>query len=317
MTKRWILYSVLTIVLAIGVVVVMEKRNGNTNVTMKNDIEESSNNQVTGKTLDWIEKVEKIFNRKGTIQENVFKITFPRSDLKVKVDEIPVQPGLALTSWIALKPVDSHVVLMGDLVLLEKEVDPVVTKLETSGLEVTALHNHLIGESPKVMYLHISGHGEPVQLAGKVKDAIALTNTPLTSSAPGQTQSTAELQKMESILGYQGKQAGDVIQFSIPRKEPITETGIDIPPVMGTAHSINFQVSPEKKAAVAGDLVLVGNEVNPVIQSLRAHGISVTAVHNHMLTESPRLFFLHFWAYDNPEKLAHGMKEALNKTNSK
>lgn len=259
--------------------------------------------------------VEKVFGRKGVVQGDVFKITFPRSDLRVNIGEILFEPGLALTSWVAFKPIGSQTMIMGDLVLLEGEVMPVMSRLVASGVEVTGLHNHLAGESPKVMYMHYYGRGEPTKLAEAMKVAITLTKTPLTPTQPQQSPSTVDWTKVESILGWTGQRKGNLLQISVPRAETITENGMDVPPSMGVANAINFQMVREK-AATTGDFVLLAREVNPVIKALTEHGIAVTAIHNHMLTESPRLFFLHFWAVDNPEQLAKGLKAALDKTNS-
>jgi hypothetical protein len=263
---------------------------------------------------DW-QEVEKVFNRKGTVQDDVFKVTFPRSDLKVKIGEVSIEPGLALTSWVAFKLIGSHAMIMGDLVLLEGEVIPVMSKLVEGGVEVTGLHNHIMSESPKVMYLHYFGQGEPTKLAETMKAVIAVTKTPLTSPQTQQSPSTINWTKVESIIGWTGQHKGDLLQISIPRAETITENGMDIPPSMGVANAINFQMIGEK-AATTGDFVLLGSEVNPVVKTLIEHGIAVTAIHNHMLTESPRLFFLHFWAVDDPEQLAKGLRAALDKTNS-
>ena len=205
---------------------------------------------------------------------------------------------------------------MGDLVLIEEEVIPVMSKLIASGVEVTGLHNHLAGESPRVMYMHFYGQDEPTKLAETMKSALSLTGTPIASSPQAQSETTQiDWSKVESILGKAGKRKGNLLQFSIPRAETITENGMNIPPSMGVANAINFQMVGEK-AATTGDFVLLASEVNPVVKALTEHNIAVTAIHNHMLTESPRLFFLHFWGVDEPKKLARGLKAALDKTNS-
>jgi hypothetical protein len=259
--------------------------------------------------------VEKVFGQKGVVEGDVFKITFPRSDLRVKIGEISIEPGLALTSWVAFKPIGSQTMIMGDLVLLDREVIPVMSKLVASGVEVTGLHNHIINESPRVMYMHYYGQGEPTKLAETMKAVIAYTKTPLTPPQPKQPSSTIDWTKVESILGWTGQHKGNLLQISVPRAETITENGMDIPPSMGVTNTINFQMVGEK-AATTGDFVLISSEVNPVVKALTEHGIAVTAIHNHMLTESPRLFFLHFWAVDESEKLAQGLKAALDKINS-
>jgi hypothetical protein len=269
---------------------------------------------ASGQTPDW-QMVEKVFGRKGAAQGDVFRITFPRTDFRVKIGEITIEPGLALTSWVAFKTIGSQTMIMGDLVLLEGEVIPVMSKLVASGLEVTGLHNHLAGESPRVMYMHYYGQGESTKLAETMKAAIALTKTPLTPPQPQQSPSTIDWTKVESILGQTGQHKGNLLQISIPRAETITENGMDVPLSMGVANAINFQMVGEK-AVTTGDFALLASEVNPVVKALTGHGIAVTAIHNHMITESPRLFFLHFWGLDDPEQLAKGLKAALDKTNS-
>lgn len=263
-------------------------------------------------TQDW-EKVEKILGKKGTANGNTFKIIFPRFDLNVKVGNIPVEAGLALTSWIGFQPIGNTAMIMGDLVILDREVSPVMTKLLSEGIQVTALHNHLIGESPPIKYMHFSANGEPADLAQKIKAALALTKTSLTS--PQAKKSFVNWKTVELILGRAGKTNGNLLQVSVPRIEAITEHGIAIPPSMGTATAINFQ-RVGTKAATAGDFVLLAGEVEPVAQALTEHGIAVTAIHNHMLLESPRLFMLHFWGVGTPDDLAQGVRNALEQTNS-
>lgn len=265
-------------------------------------------NQNEWKTL------EQIFGRKGTVQDNVFKVTFPRSDLKVKVGEVMIEAGLALTGWLAFKPHENETMMMGDLVLLDTEVPQVISKLSSSGIDITGLHNHLISEMPSVMYLHVEGHGEAKKLAESVKTALAQTGTPLTQASVPTQPSAFDWSKVEAIMGQKGHRSGDLLQLSISRSEPIKENTTVIPPFMGVASPINFQAVGEK-AVTTGDFVLLANEVNPVVRALTEHGITVTAIHNHMLIESPRLFFLHFWGFDDPEKLARGLKAALEKTN--
>lgn len=268
---------------------------------------------VLAQTTDWTE-TEKIFGRKGTAQGEVFKIAFPRADLNVKVGEVMIEPALALTSWIAFKKIENQTMIMGDLVLLDAEIAPVMNKIVASGLEVTALHNHIVNESPSIMYMHFGGHGDPKELAGKMKAVLALTGTPMTPPAPPAT-TQIDWSKVEATLGVTGQRKGNVLQLGIPRAEKITENGMEVPPFMGMATAINIQKVGEK-VATTGDFVLLAEEVNSVVKALTENGIAVTALHNHMLFESPRLFFLHFWGFDAPEKLATGLKAALNKMNS-
>jgi biotin operon repressor len=213
----------------------------------------------------------------------------------------------------------SHAMVMGDLVLLETEINPVLAKLEDNGFEISAVHNHVINEQPRVMYMHYMGHGDEAKLAQVMKDALALTATPMGSppAAPAtQPALGADFKKVQDIMGVAGKERGGVLQFGIARKEKITMAeGMEVPGFMGTATAINFQPTA-KGAAITGDFVMTASEVNPVIRELKKGGIQITALHSHMLDESPRLFFMHFWANDDPVKLARTLRAALEKTNS-
>jgi hypothetical protein len=271
---------------------------------------------------DW-SGVEQVFGKKGSIQDGVFKITLPRFDLKVKIGEFSVEPGLALTSWIGfikagdnMTAMDGNTMLMGDLVLLDKEVAPVIAKLVSENLEITALHNHIVGESPSIKYLHFSGKGDAVKLAEAIKSVISVTGTPFTAPQSQNLAIASDWSKVEAILGTGGKRNGNLLQYGFPRLEKLTDSGMEMPPYMGMSTGINFQMDGAK-AAITGDFVLLAEEVNPVVKALTENGIAVTAIHNHMLYDNPRLFMLHFWAVDSPEKLAKGLKEALDKTNSK
>ena len=269
---------------------------------------------VLAEQRDW-QGVESALGRKGTVQEDMLKVAFPRTDLSVKVGEVPVEPGLALTSWIGFKGTEKNAMMMGDLVLLEREVAPVMAQLLAKGIEVTALHNHILNESPIVMYLHFSGNGDPRKLAEAMRSALSLTGTPTVMLPPVTSQTTAvDWTRVETIIAKTGQKKGNLLQLSFPRKETIKEHEMDVPPFMGMATGINIQ-AVGNKAATTGDFVLLADEVNPVVKALTSHNIAVTAIHSHMLHESPRLFFLHFWGYDEPEKLARGLKAALNQTN--
>jgi hypothetical protein len=284
----------------------------------------------TGQTtpFDW-KPVEQAIGKAGTVQpDGVYKIGLPRTDLHVKVGDVEVKPTLALGSWIAFRKMAAQTMVMGDLVLTEDEVAPVMSKLQEGKIEITALHNHLLNETPRVMYMHISGQGDAVKLAQAIHDALALSMTPL--SAPPTAQQTAAQQpeqidldtkQLDQILGRTGKPNGGVYQFAVARTERIFEgeqsRGDEaIPPSMGLATAINFQPTGAGRAAITGDFVLVAGEVNPVIAALRQNGIAVTALHSHMLDDSPHLFFMHFWANDDALKLARGLRAALDKTNS-
>jgi hypothetical protein len=264
--------------------------------------------------------VDTALGRTGQMQPGgVYKFAMPRKDLKVTKDGITVAPGLALGSWAAFVKVGDQAMVMGDLVLTEDEVEPVMMSLQQNGIEQTSIHNHLLGESPHIMYMHIEGHGDPAVLAKSLASALALTKTPLpTPNAPAATQPSIDIDTagIDKALGYSGKVNGSIFQFSVPRAEKIMEGDMEIPPAMGTATAINFQPTGQGKAAISGDFVLLASEVNPVIRALRTNGIDVTAVHNHMLRDEPHLYFMHFWANDDAVKLAHGLRAALDVTNS-
>jgi Domain of Unknown Function (DUF1259) len=262
-------------------------------------------------------KIDEVLGRSGELRGDVYKVSLPRTDLKITADGVAIKPGLALGSWVAFKPSASHVMVMGDLVLLEGELNPVLSKMQDNGIEISAVHNHVLNEQPRVVYMHYMGHGDEERLARAMKEALALSGTPMgpPSAAPAQA-SGFDWSKVQETLGVKGNERGGVLQFGVPRKEKITTTdGTEVPAFMGTATAINFQPT-SKGVAITGDFVLIGAEVNPVIRELRKAGIQITALHSHMLDESPRLFFMHFWANDDAIKLARGLRAALEKTNS-
>jgi hypothetical protein len=249
--------------------------------------------------------------------DGAIKFGMPRKDLKVTANGVAIKPGLALGSWAAFANVGGKTEAMGDLVLTETEVGPVMQSLLSSGIEVTALHNHLLFEQPRVMYMHFHGMGDGVQIARALREALGKTATP--PDAPTQAQPAAidlDAKQIDSILGHKGTNNGGIYQFAVARSEKIMMDGSQIPNSMGIATAINFQQLGAGKAAITGDFVLLASEVNPVMRALRDNGIAVTAVHSHMLTEEPRLFFMHFWAQDDALKLARGLRAALDKTHS-
>lgn len=264
------------------------------------------------KAAGW-EEVEKVFKQKGKAQGEMYKLTFPRSDLSVRMGDVTLEPALGLTSWIGFRKMGGKAMMMGDLVLLEKEVAPVQSALVSKGIDITAIHNHLIGSNPPVIYLHVGAHGDPGKLASAIRAALSATGTPMTAPTSAEVKKTPDWSKVEKIFGKSGQKKGNVLQMSFNRKEIITENGMEIPPFLGVAFPVNLQMV-DGKAASTGDFVLLAKEVNPVIAALVQNGITVTAVHSHMLFENPRLFFLHWWAYDDPEKVARGLKAALDKT---
>ena len=266
--------------------------------------------------INW-QNVDDAFGRKPAISGDVHRYGFPRTDLMVTLDGVTIKPALALGGWVAFKPMPGGAMVMGDLVLLEAEINPVMAKLIEGGLEITAVHNHLLRATPATFYMHVGGHGDPVKMAAAIHDALAVSKTPLVAPAavappPAIDLDTAHL---DEIIGAKGQANGGVYQFNVPRRDPITEGGMRLSPVgpLGLAIGINFQPTGGGKAAITGDFVLMGDEVKPVIKALRANGIDVTAVHSHMLDEQPRLFFLHFWANDDAMKLARGLRAALSK----
>ena len=268
---------------------------------------------------DW-KQVEDAMDRPGQTQPgDVIKFSMPRKDLRITLKGVDIKPPLALGSWAAFKRDGGTAMVMGDLVLTEDEVEPVMKKLQEGGIEETALHNHLMWESPRVMYMHISGHGDAAQMAKAIHEALMLSKTPAPDASPA-AQAVTDLgfdqKQLEQILGHTGKVNGGVLQIAVPRSETITDSKMTIPPSMGVATALNFQPTGNGKAAITGDFVLLGSEVNPVLRALRENGIEVTALHSHMLMEEPRLFFMHFWANDDAVKLAKGLRAALDNTNS-
>jgi hypothetical protein len=266
---------------------------------------------------EW-KQVESALGRTGKLQpDGAFKFAMPRKDLKVTVAGTTIKPGLALGSWAAFSASGDNAMVMSDLVLTEDEVAPVMAKIQEGRLEVTAMHNHVLHESPRVMYLHIAGHGDAAKLAKGLHDALALAGTPAASAATTTPKIELDTEKIDAALGRKGKDNGGIYQFAVQRSETIRENGMEVPASMGVATALNFQPTGNGRAAITGDFVLIASEVNPVIKALHENGIQVTALHSHMLGEEPRLYFMHFWANDDAVKLAHGLGAALDKTNSK
>ncbi len=272
------------------------------------------------KAADQWKAVQDAMGRPGTLQpDGTYKFSMPRKDLKVTLDGTSIKPALALGSWTAFEGTRDHAMVMGDLVLTEDEVEPVMAKLQQEGIQETAVHNHLLRESPRVMYMHIEGHGDAVKMATAIHNALALTKTPPpeTGPAPPQNQNLGiNTAQIENSLGHKGKVNGGVFQVSVPRAEKITDQGMNVPPSMGVATALNFQPTGGGRAAITGDFVLLPDEVNPVLKALRDNGIQVTALHSHMLNDQPHLLFMHFWANDDAGKLARGLRAALDHVNT-
>jgi hypothetical protein len=269
--------------------------------------------------VDW-QKVDEALGRKPAVAGDVRRYGFPRSDLTVTLDGVAIKPALALGGWVAFKPMGGEAMVMGDLVLLESEINPVMLKMIEGGLDITAVHNHLLRASPATFYMHVGGHGDPAKMAVAIRDALAVSKTPMTMTAPAAPPPAVDLDttQLDQIMEAKGQANGGVYQFNVPRRDPVSMDGMPLTPAapLGVAIGINFQPTGDGKAAITGDFVLTNDEVNPVIRALRANGIDVTAVHSHMLDEQPRLFFLHFWAVDDAMKLAKGLRAALDKTAS-
>jgi hypothetical protein len=266
---------------------------------------------------DW-SKVDAALGRPGAAMPGeVHRYGFPRSDLKVKVDDVAILPALALGGWLAFMGEGDGAMVMGDLVLTEDEINPVMSKLLSSGIAVTAVHNHLLRAQPATFYMHVEGHGDAVAMAGSLHDALAASHTPLAvpAAAAPAAKPDIDVEQVEQVLGRKGNAVGGVLQFGIPRGDAIVDAGMTVPPAMGTATAVNFQPTGGGKAAITGDFVLAGSEVEAVLAALRGAGIEVTALHNHMLNDQPRTFFVHFWANDDAVKLARGVRAALDKVN--
>jgi hypothetical protein len=267
-------------------------------------------------TPDW-SATDRALGRAGAAQPgNVHKFSFPRSDLAVTVNGTRVRPALALGSWIAFKrTADGQSMAMGDLVLTEDEIPGVMSRLQKGGVDQTAVHNHLLNETPHVMYMHIMAKGDAGKIAQTLHDALAGTKTPM-APPPSITPLRLDLDTtaVASALGVTGKGNGGVYQVGVPRPEAIREGGEEIPPSMGLATSINIQPTTGGRAVATGDFVLLPAEVNPVIRALQANGIAVTALHSHLLMDQPHVLFMHFWGDEDAMKLARGLRAALDAT---
>jgi hypothetical protein len=269
---------------------------------------------------DWTAVGRALGKEGAVVPGGIYRVGLPRSDLKVRLDGVELEPALALGSWLAFQPMgDKEAAVMGDLVLTADEVNPVMKRLAEGGIEITAVHNHLLRAEPTTIYMHVSGEGDAVKLAAALHAGLLESMTPLSNSpgAPAPAPGSVDLDtaSIDDALGHKGKLNGGVYQVSIPRAETVRDGGMEVPESMGSAIAINFQPTGKGKAAVTGDFVLVASEVNPVLRALRENGIEVTALHNHMIEDEPRLFFMHFWADDEVAKLVTGLREALRHVN--
>ncbi len=266
--------------------------------------------------IDW-KKVDAALGKTAAVSGEVHRYGLPRSDLRVTLDGVAIKPALALGGWVAFAPMHGEAMVMGDLVLLETEITPVMTKLLDGGLDITAIHNHILRASPATFYMHVGGRGDPEKMATVIRSALAASSTPFdppaTTAGPAPSVDL-ETAKLDEIMGVKGTANGGVYQFGVPRRDPVMESGMQVSGPLGGSNAINFQPTGNGKAAITGDFLVTGNEVNPLIRALRAGDIEVTAIHSHMLDEQPRLFFIHFWANDDAAKLARGVRTALETT---
>jgi hypothetical protein len=267
--------------------------------------------------IDW-KKVDAALGKTATVSGELHRYGLPRSDLKVMLDDVSIKPALALGGWVAFAPMHGEAMVMGDLVLLDTEITPVMTKLLESGLDITAIHNHVLRASTATFYMHVAGHGDPEKMAGSIRAALSSQSKtpfdpPATTAGPAPTIDL-DTAKIDEAMGAQGTVNGGVYQFGIPRRDPVMESGMRVSGGLGGANAINFQPTGNGKAAITGDFLVTGNEVNPLIRALRAGDIEVTAIHSHMLDAQPRMFFIHFWANDDALKLARNVRVALDKT---
>ena len=271
---------------------------------------------VNAAEIDW-KNVDAALGKTAAVSGEVHRYGLPRSDLHVALDGVAIKPALALGGWVSFAPVHGEAMVMGDLVLLETEITPVMTKLLDGGLDITAIHNHILRASPATFYMHVGGHGDPEKMAAVIRSALSASKTPFdppsttAGPAPAVDLDTA---KLDQIMGVKGTASGGVYQFGVPRRDPSTENGMQVNTPLGGANAINFQPTGNGKAAITGDFLVTGNEVNPLIRALRAGDIEVTAIHSHMLDEQPRMFFIHFWANDDAQKLARNVRMALETT---
>jgi hypothetical protein len=261
--------------------------------------------------------VLKALGKQGDYKANVLKVNIPRNDLSVTVANVKTPTPFGFGGWIAMtKGAGGMDVMMGDLVLTENEVNPVMSALLDNGLEVTALHNHFFWDQPRMFYMHVHGHGTPAELARKVKPAIDLigksSSRPAANAPAAPVAPTIDTAKLAQIVGSQGEQTGAVYKITIGRDDlKLTEMGAPINARMGLNTWAAF-VGTNENAAIAGDVAMLAGEVTPVLKALRQNGLDVVAIHQHMTDTQPTIYFLHYWGTGPADKLARGFKAALD-----
>jgi hypothetical protein len=272
---------------------------------------------LTTTAADW-KPVTDTLGRSGKLGDNdtTYRIPLPRTDLAVVTDGVPIKPGLSLGGYAVFAKYDDGVMLMGDLVVTEAELPTVTDTLQAHGLAQTALHKHLLEQTPPVWWTHVHAMGDPVQLAQGLKAALDVTAIAPAAAPPAQ-QPPIDLDTagIDAALGRKGTADNGIYKFTVARKDAITDDGHLVPPGFGVTTGINFQPVGGRKAAINGDLVMTGPEVQNVIGALRKGGIAIVEVHNHSLTDTPRLFYLHFWAVSDGVALTKTLRTALDATN--
>lgn len=258
-------------------------------------------------------KLQNVLGQKGIVKGRVLGVSYPRTDISATVGNVPVSTAFALTSQVNFQRHGDMVIMVGELALLDAEVGPVVERMARQGITVTGIHQHLLGMNPQIWWVHFIADGDETKLGKSLMNVLAGSGT-LNAPSPTPGPAGAEWATMMNVLGYKGDQVDGVLMIHIPRANRISEMGVDLSPEMGTQIEIEMEMNGAN-VATTGELALLGSEVGPVIKALEDNGIVVTALHNHMLSEQPRLFFLHFWGFDTPERISMGIKAALENIN--
>ena len=263
---------------------------------------------------DWRQAVEQSLGHGQSKDHQVFEVEAPRSDLKIERAGLKLDPGLDFTDELRFMPTPGGVMFMGEIILTADELNPVISRLEARGFEVDAIHKHILDLSPRLVWVHFNATGNPGQLAQSLRYALAASKTPLPAKADGAHGKAPDLDvaSIEQILGRKGKPKDGLLTFSIPVGLKVKMDGAELPPDMGMSVGLTFQPLGGGRAAATGEFPLTADQVNPVIRALQAHGLQVQAVHNHMLTEKPRVFFVHIWAQDQAANIARSLRPAVD-----
>jgi hypothetical protein len=267
--------------------------------------------------------IERIMGIKGKANNGEYKVTIPQNDLDVKVDGFKIIPAMGLGSWVAFTPTKDGAMIMGDLIVTETDLKPVQQEIIRQGLTSTAIHNHFIRNHPNIMFMHVGGSGNTEEIARKAKAVLDKIKElrggdPSKGTASNEAvQNTLDTKRLDEILGNKAEMSKGVYKYTIGRPDvDLREHGVKVTTFFGFNTWAAFQGTPEK-AAVAGDFTMLENEVEPVLKALIENGIEVVALHNHMVHEKPRIFFLHYWGIGNAEQLAKGLRAAIDQTGKK